>query len=98
MAQIGTFTRDDTGTFTGSIRTLTLNTKATIQPSQGEHAKAPDHRVLAKDLEFGAAWTKISREGVSYLSVKLDDPFLPSPIYATLVEGEGGHFKLIWSR
>ncbi|HXZ18202.1 MAG TPA: DUF736 family protein, partial [Roseiarcus sp.] len=32
MAQIGTFTRGDDGSFTGTIRTLNINTKATIKP------------------------------------------------------------------
>lgn len=98
MAQIGTFKRGEDGVFTGTIRTLTLNAKVTIQPSKGEHQKAPDHRVLTSGFEFGAAWTKTSREAVSYLAVKLDDPSFPAPIYATLIEGDDGQFKLIWSR
>ena len=50
--------------------------------------------------EFGAAWKKTAREtGRDYLSVKLDDPSFPAPIYASLVEGEEqGTFALIWSR
>jgi hypothetical protein len=32
MAQIGTFTRGDDGVVTGTIRTLNINTKATIKP------------------------------------------------------------------
>lgn len=38
-------------------------------------------------------------EGREYLSVKLDDPSFPSPIYASLVEVEGEDgLSLIWSR
>jgi uncharacterized protein (DUF736 family) len=34
-----------------------------------------------------------------YLSVKLDDPSFPAPIYASLVKDEGeDSFTLIWSR
>ena len=35
-----------------------------------------------------------------YISVKLDDPSFPAPIYASLVETEGNKqtFALIWSR
>jgi uncharacterized protein (DUF736 family) len=34
-----------------------------------------------------------------YLSVKLDDPSFPAPIYASLVEAEDGEsHNLIWSR
>ncbi len=99
MATIGSFTKDDNGVFTGTIRTLTLNAKASIKPSSKDHDKAPDYRVTTSaGVEFGAGWTKTSREDRPYVSVKLDDPSLPAPIYATLVEGEGGTQNLIWSR
>ncbi|MDE8652169.1 DUF736 domain-containing protein [Novosphingobium album (ex Liu et al. 2023)] len=99
MAQIGTFTRDESGVLSGSIRTLTLNVKATIRPVDRDNDKAPDHRVFAGAVEIGAGWTKAAREtGTEYLSLKLDDPSLPSPIYAQLVQGDGAEWKLIWSR
>ena len=61
--------------------------------------KAPDFRVFAGQTEFGAAWKKRSSEGREYLSVKLDDPSFPAPIYASLVEVEGEEgLSLIWSR
>ena len=51
------------------------------------------------EIEFGAAWRKTSNEGREYLSVKLDDPSFPTPIYASLVEVEGEDgLSLIWSR
>ena len=51
-------------------------------------------------MELGAAWQKHSdQSGRDYLSVKLDDPSFPAPIYATLVEVEGEDgLSLIWSR
>lgn len=99
MAQIGSFTRDESGVFSGTIRTLTLNTKATIRPTEREHDRAPDHRVFAGAVEIGAAWTKAAREtGAEYLSLKIDDPSLAAPIYAQLVQGDDGTSKLIWSR
>ena len=99
MAQIGTFSRDESGVFTGSIRTLTLNVKATIRPVDRDNAPAPARRALAGAVEIGAGWTKSAREtGAEYVSLKLDDPSLPSPIYAQLVQGDGGDWKLIWSR
>ena len=53
----------------------------------------------AAAVAFGAAWKRISGEGRDYLSVKLDDPSFPAPIYATLVETEAsGTYSLIWSR
>src|SRR5215813_313183 len=66
------------------------------EPSQNE--KAPDLRVLAgNNVEIGAAWKRLSKENTVYHSVKLDDPSFPAPIYANLVEVEGGH-ALVWSR
>ncbi len=98
MATIGTFTKTETG-FTGSVKTLTLNVKAVFRTEQTDNDKAPDYRVLAGATEFGAAWKKISRENRDYISVKLDDPSFPAPIYATLVEAEDKtSYSLIWSR
>jgi uncharacterized protein (DUF736 family) len=98
MAQIGTFTKGDNGSLNGTIKTLTLNVKATIRPADKDNDKAPDYRVFAGTVEFGAAWKKTSREDREYLSVKLDDPSFAAPIYASLVESEGGEQRLIWSR
>ena len=52
------------------------------------------------NVELGAAWTRKAKEtGREYLSVKLDDPSFPQPIYASLVEAEAeGTYNLIWSR
>ena len=97
MAAIGTFTAQGDG-YTGSIKTLTLNVRnATLRPNEKSDDKAPDYRIFAGQTEFGAAWKKTSRENREYLSVKLDDPSFPAPIYASLVEIESGH-SLIWSR
>ena len=98
MATIGTFTRAG-DSFTGSVKTLSINAKATIKPAEKASDKAPEYRVFAGAIEFGAAWKKTSGEGRTYLSIKLDDPSFPAPIYATLVEAEeAGSYSLIWSR
>ena len=98
MATIGSFTHSGDG-FTGAIKTLSINVKTAIKPAEKASGKAPDYRVFAGPVELGAAWKKTSGEGRAYLSVKLDDPSFPAPIYATLVEGdEPDSFTLIWSR
>jgi uncharacterized protein (DUF736 family) len=99
MAQIGTFTRGEDGSYTGTIRTLSLNIKVRLVPAEpSQNEKAPDLRVLAgNNVEIGAAWKRTSKENTVYHSVKLDDPSFPAPIYANLVEVEGG-FALVWSR
>jgi uncharacterized protein (DUF736 family) len=98
MAQIGSFKRGANGEIAGTIRTLTLNLKAAFRPSETDNEKAPDYRIFAGGMEFGAAWKKTSREDRPYLSVKLDDPSFPAPVYASLIEGENGEQKLVWSR
>ena len=98
MATIGLFTKGDNG-YTGTLKTLTLNVKAKITPAEKENDKAPDYRIFAGQTELGAAWKKTSNSGREYLSVKLDDPCFPAPIYASLVEAEGEDgYALIWSR
>ena len=101
MATIGTFTKSEDGSLSGSIKTLSLNVKtAQFRPVEKDNDKAPDYRIFAGSTEFGAAWKKTARDSDrEYLSVKLDDPSFPAPIYASLVKGEGDDsFNLIWSR
>lgn len=98
MSTIGSFTAQNNG-FTGTVRTLTLNVKVKIVPSDKASENAPDFRIVASaGLEIGAAWKKLSKAERPYLSVTLDDPSFPATIYARLVEGEEGAHNLIWSR
>ena len=91
MATIGTFTSTDNG-FTGSVKTLSLNVKTVkfVPDREATTTRLPTIRIFAGATEFGAAWKKTARETQrEYLSVKLDDPSFPAPIYASLVEAEG---------
>ncbi|CUJ52939.1 DUF736 domain-containing protein [Achromobacter xylosoxidans] len=99
MANIGTFTAQDNG-YNGTVRTLTINAKVKIVPAdKGDNGKSPDFRILAGNVEIGAAWKKIANNtDRPYLSVTLDDPSFPATIYARLIENEAGDFDLIWSR
>jgi len=99
MAHIGTFTANDNG-FAGTVRTLTLNVKVKLVPNDKGSGNAPDFRIqTAGGYDIGAAWKKVSQAERPYLSVTLDDPSLPSTIYARLIEDEdGGKYSLIWSR
>ena len=97
MSNIGNFTAQG-NSFTGSVRTLTLNVKVKFIPNDKPGQKAPDYRILAGTLEIGAAWKKVSKADRPYLSATLDDPSFPATIYARLVEAEDGTHNLIWSR
>jgi uncharacterized protein (DUF736 family) len=98
MAQIGTFTRAEDGSYAGTIKTLSLNIKARFLPAElSENEKAPNLRVMAGNVEIGAAWQRTSKDNTVYHSVKLDDPSFPAPIYANLVAIDEG-YALVWSR
>ena len=99
MANIGTFTKAEDGTLNGAIKTLQLNTKAKFFPLDATGNGGPDFRIFAGNVEIGAAWKRLSQQERPYISVKLDDPSLPAPIYASLHEDdEPGQFNMIWTR
>jgi uncharacterized protein (DUF736 family) len=100
MANIGTFKKTATG-YTGEIVTMSLQKKNVqlIAEEANDNENAPSHRVFVGRAEIGAGWTKTSKEGRDYLSVKLDDPSFAAPIYASLFDDEDGKtFNLIWTR
>jgi len=100
MASIGSFKKVG-GDFKGAIITLNLQAKdvrIVAEPNRASE-NAPSHRVYAGRAEIGAAWSKRSEEGRDYLSLKLDDPSFTAPIYANLLDDEGGEgYTLLWSR
>jgi uncharacterized protein (DUF736 family) len=98
MAQIGTFTRTEDGSYIGTIKTLSLNIKARFLPAElSENEKTPNLRVMAGNVEIRAAWQRTSKDNTVYHSVELDDPSFPAPIYANLVAIDEG-YALVWSR
>lgn len=100
MSQIGSFTRGNDSTYNGTIKTLAIDAKARLVPSDPASTsdKAPDLRVIVSGVEIGAAWRRTSKDHRAYHSVKLDDPSFSAPIYANLFEGDDGKYALIWSR
>jgi len=97
MAIIGNFAKSENG-YIGSIKTAAISVKVEITLAAKENDEAPDFRVFADRSEFGAAWKKTSSSGREYLSVKLDDPSFPAPVFASLIGTEQDGFMLIWSR
>src|SRR5262245_44419555 len=100
MPVIGTFSPVETG-YAGSIATLTLKADVAIlanPPKEGRNL--PDFRVMAGGTEIGVAWRRTNQSAQKVvLRVKLDDPTLPEPIWAALLEpGADGFFRLVWRR
>ena len=102
MANIGSFKRNEDDTISGQIRTLRFSTAARFVPVADKTSESsPDFRVFAPNrVELGAAWKKVSETGTAYLSVSLDDPSFPAPVFAALIptEADPDRFNLAWSR
>jgi len=103
MSVIGSFSYDKASdTFTGRVTILKGTFRAKLVPNAKRASDAaPLYRVLANNgADLGAAWIKSRQDDDEpYLSLKLDDPSFPAPIFANLVEIEGEQdFQLIWSR
>jgi uncharacterized protein (DUF736 family) len=100
MAQIGTFTHKD-GTWTGTIRTMTINVKAQLVPNKTKTKdEAPDYRLYAGGAELGAGWRQESKDReLPYLAVKLDDPSFATPMRAAFFANEEeGTGIMVWNR
>lgn len=102
MSSIGTFTPTKDGGWTGSIHTLTINTKLRFVPNDNRDSdSAPAFRIFVGQSRIGEAWE--ARSGgdnpKSYLRVKLDDPNVSEPISAALFPSDDGSTALfVWSR
>lgn len=84
--------------YAGELKTLTVRSKIEIVANEKRASdKSPTHRVIAAGVEIGAGWTKRSKAGAEYLSVRIDDPALANPIFAALVQTKNGP-ALVWGR
>ena len=100
MPVIGSFAVVKDG-YAGTIRTLTLSAKVRMVPNDRKEAEgSPDFRIMAGAAEIGVAWRETKQGSQeTYLRVKLDDPALPQPIWAALLEAsEDGVARLLWHR
>lgn len=103
MPAIGYVTKDETGTFKGELKTLSIRTDIAIVPNSRKAVDTqPDFRVLAGDVEIGAGWNRRSEaSGRDYVSLSLAAPeFGPRRLYANLGRAAGdteGRFAIIWN-
>jgi len=51
MATIGTFKRDENG-YSGTLSTLTLNSKVRFVRTEGDTEKGPSHRLFAGKVDY----------------------------------------------
>ena len=102
MSVIGVFTPAKDGGWTGSIRTLTIDTKLRLVPNDNlDGDNAPAFRVLAGNSRIGDAWEARTTgdNPKPYWRLRLDDPALPAPFTAALFPAEDGETaQLVWNR
>ena len=90
---IGKFQQEGNA-FVGTILGLNAPAPVAITPTD---LKGIDYTVTAYGLDLGVAWQKTSAKGNSYLSIKLDNPFLQAPVNCALITQSEGQ-ALIWER
>ncbi len=109
MPSIGALTKQTDGTYTGELATVTFTTPLRLVPvAQKRTEAAPDFRLFGRApngraVDLGAAWIKSGREdGGEYVSLKIDAPELPEPLYATLGQmadqDDPDVMAIIWNR
>ena len=109
MATLGTVYRQPNGSMTGDLAMKSYTGRVLFAPNSDRRgANAPDFRIFgASDrggrFEMGAAWIKTRADGQgTFVSVKLDYPELPTPVYATLGQLAGQDdddlLAVIWNR
>ena len=88
---LGTFTRQDNGTFTGTLKTLNVTAALSIVPVDKRSDNAPDYRVYAgQRYEVGAGWSQVAKtSGETYVNLKIAAPeFGPMWVRCRLVKLE----------
>jgi len=66
---LGTFSKQDNGTYTGMLRTLNASAAISIVPADKHSDNAPDYRVYAgQRYEVGAGWSQVAKSsGETYV-------------------------------
>lgn len=103
---IGRFTEHDDGSICGVLSTLLIAYKpiALVANSTKKGDKEPDYIVQYNNadspFDVGAAWKRVGKDGITYMSVKFDGPGLDAPIFARLVYAVAGQnaLNLEWIR
>jgi uncharacterized protein (DUF736 family) len=90
---LGTFTKQNDGSFIGALKTMNITANLTIVPSDKKSEQAPDFRVYAGNghrYEVGAGWSQVAKtSGETYLNLKIAAPeFGPNWVRTRLVKLE----------
>ena len=89
MATIGTFTSSG-DSFTGTLKTLSINAKTTIKPADKASDKAPDYRIFAGQRRVRRRLEEDLRRGPRLPLGQARRPELPRPDLRHPGRGRGG--------
>lgn len=109
MATLGSVQKRSDGSFLGELACKSYSGPVLLQKVGAKPSPAaPDFRIFGRGdrggrFEMGAAWTRTRADGSgTYVSLKLDYPELPAPVYATLGmmadQDDEDLFAVIWNR
>lgn len=102
MSKIGSFNKAADGSLNGMLHTLQGSREIMFQQIAKTSANSPSYRAMLPGSEIivGAGWLKTGKEsGNAYVSVMMDDPSIPAPIYARLIKDkDGDEYSLYWER
>ena len=104
MPAIVLVTKQTNGGYSGHLATLTVKTPIEFIPIKDKGSdRQPDFRLMAGNVEVGAAWVKTGKESKEdYVSVTITAPeFGQKKLYANLGKAAGqddpGVFAIIWN-
>jgi uncharacterized protein (DUF736 family) len=101
---IGTFTKNSSGTYTGRISTLTVAMTLALRTVQSANPRAPRFEILA--LSAARQWVQVgalfelssNATGETFLNGKIEDPSLDKPLYISAFRQEDESYNIVWSR
>jgi uncharacterized protein (DUF736 family) len=109
MGAIGYVTKQQDGSYSGTLRTVSIKAAISIVPNDGKDPLEgadvqPDYRVFTEDrVEIGAGWERTGKASKKrYVSLSLAAPeFGPRKLYCNLGRAAGSsddtEFALIWN-
>ena len=103
MPAIGYVTLQSDGSYKGRLATLSIKHNIELVLNKKKNENQPDFRVMAGDVEIGAAWQRKSiASGKDFVSLSLAAPeFGDRTLYANLGRIPGtkndGEFAIIWN-
>ncbi|WP_340150658.1 DUF736 family protein [uncultured Sneathiella sp.] len=98
---LGTFTKHENGTISGTATTLLNSFDIEYRPIEEKVGNSPDFRLYRSgtDVEVGFARHEFGKKsGKAYLNTMIDTPELSKAIWGALVKEEDGSYQLKWSR